>query len=351
MATRPTPRAPPPGARRSKAKQARHGVTVDSRRDGQLLSWAGHGRIVRGPVPVIVIALLLAGCSQAPQPITMADVCEASACEATVTIEDAGPTTYPVRGVVVDETVVPVAGAKVLLLQGHDPLGEVKTDQNGAFTFKGLSDGFYRLQVNREGYAQAETQLDIQGEPERMIRMQILSIPPIMPIHTIVKWDGFVGASANIGGFSPIRGGTITLFGEQIDHSGRSFYDELMAPGINPSWIQPEVVWESNQAAGDMLSLRLAARAPNEISRQVGTATAGSPLVYSMDAEAIHTHGIGRATNVSMPKGIHTDLRAGSTNFASPSLAIQQPFTMYFNILYHITPPEGWMFVTDGELA
>ncbi len=300
----------------------------------------------------ILFVAALAGCSADTQ-TTQAVSCQAEHCQATVEIETEAPATVTIKGVVVDETVTPVPDAQIRILAANSELARVDSDSSGAFAFHGLADGFYILLITKEGYAKAETQLDIQGPPAKAIRIQILGTPPIIPTHTLLQWDGLLGCSVRwtLGSSQFCSLVTIATGDETYDDSRRTFYDEVVSPGIHPDWVQAEMVWESNQAAGEALSLHTWSdgRTPS-YSKRLGIVEGPSPLAFAMDRATIEENGIGRASNASMPQGFYFQVWAGSAGPLTPSVTCQQDFTFFLSLIYHQTPPEGWMFVTDGGL-
>ncbi len=308
-------------------------------------------RPMMGAIALMLLTTVLAGCSGDVTPSATIQTCDEDACQ--ITVAEA-PEALEIRGVVVDETITPVKGVTVKLFQGTEQLAKVNTGSNGAFKFLGLADGFYRLTAQREGYDKAETQVDLQIGGPASLRMQITARPPIVPIHTLIEWDGFVSCStytivvyvsAGCGFLSIVTGNP-----REIDRY-RNFWDETMEPGIAPDWLQAELYWEANQIAGEGLWLHPWLYNPDQSGRKSLRGVEGtSPLMLAMDGVAIHEHGIGGATNVSMPHAMGYGIWAGSADPLTPSIVIEQPFTMYFSLLYHQTPPEGWMFIRDGEL-
>lgn len=297
-----------------------------------------------------LVLVLLAGCSSVTPPAQV-QTCQEEACQ-TVIVEDT-PEPLRIEGVVVDETITPVAKATVRLFQAGEKLGQVTTGANGAFSFLGLEEGFYRLVAGGQDHSRTETQVDLKPGLD-MIRIQVVAQPPIVPIHKLVEWDGFVSCSTYT--FLVYVSGDCGILqqvtGARDADRARDFWDEIMEADMHPDWVQSELYWESQQVMGDGLWLDTYRSSPDEWrGERLGWYEGRSPLVFSMDAQAIHDHGIGRATNVSMPHGVAHHIWAGAPDPLTPSIVIEQPFTLYFSLVYHMTPPEGWMFVTDGSLT
>lgn len=89
-----------------------------------------------------------------------------------------------VEGVVIDrETRLPVEGVAVLLEPTDDSTGTsvlptpapVLTDQSGRFRFRGLTDGRYRLEVERIGYRPASGSLDLRATVGARVDVEMVS--------------------------------------------------------------------------------------------------------------------------------------------------------------------------------
>ncbi len=302
----------------------------------------------------ILVTTMLAGCAGDEAPSAQIQTCMEDTCQATVELNETVPDPLFIKGVVVDETITPVAGITVKLLQAKQTLAKVETGKNGAFKFDGLSNGFYRLIAEGPDHGRGEVQVDLQPDAPETVRMQVIADPVIVPIHNLVQWDGFISCSTYLGILYSSGGcaGLSIITGTNRTHDWwRPFWDELMEPGIPPSWIQAELYWEPNQVVGEALWMTNYLYHPDEPRGDwLPYAEGRSPLMLSYDAGMIDRYGLGGATNASMPHGILYQIWAGGEGITDISIMIEQPFTMYFSTFYHQTPPPGWMFVTDGEL-
>src|SRR5688500_16195818 len=86
-----------------------------------------------------------------------------------------------IRGVVVDDAIRPIAGAKVTLL-GEAPKDAVTTDQ-GTFGFDGLPAATYFLKVHKVGFADAQQSADVVAgvaDPP-IVKVQLLADATTMP--------------------------------------------------------------------------------------------------------------------------------------------------------------------------
>src|SRR5690242_11814314 len=124
------------------------------------------------PVALLVAATVLSGCSSAPhapaeivvqsQPGPDAPNEVRSNATAAANVDPPKPKTRGhIAGVVVDEAIRPIAGAKVRL-PGLDL--ERTTDRDGAFGFVDLLPGPYYITFNATGYYPAQTVLEVKDD-------------------------------------------------------------------------------------------------------------------------------------------------------------------------------------------
>ncbi len=299
----------------------------------------------------VVVAVSLAGCAEPVAPAA-SPTCDEDTCQVQVKEDVAVP--LDIRGVIVDETITPVKGIGVTLWQGAEKLASVTTDSNGAFKFRSLDEGFYRITATGEGYSKAETQVDLQDGTPASVRIQVTAIPIPVPSHTLLQWDGFIGCgtytvfvyvSAGCSILNTVTGNT------RPAEPRRAFWDEVMEPGTPPSWVQAEMMWESQQMFADYLWLTSSrVNTDGAWAGGIGSVKGASPVMLSIDPEGIHANGIGQANNVSMPHGVGYMVWTAGPDAFTPGIAFEQPFTLYFSLVYNQQPPEGWMFVKDGHL-
>src|SRR5688572_13911789 len=121
----------------------------------------------------VVLALLLAGCSGDADPAE----------------EDLGGDAFPVSGVVVDQNIKPIAGARVTL----DGSQTNETGADGSFLFADVAAGAHQLRVEADGYLpqQAIANALAEAAPVRII---LSAIPLPSGFNQTFSFDGFFEA-------------------------------------------------------------------------------------------------------------------------------------------------------------
>ena len=108
-------------------------------------------------------------------------------------------TTGGIRGVVVDEAIVPVADAVVTI----DSTGEsVETDERGTFVFSGLQPGTYFVTATHPLYDTVQQNVVVEAGVEKppAVRFQLTRLISETPYLTTMQFNGYIFCSANIVG-------------------------------------------------------------------------------------------------------------------------------------------------------
>jgi hypothetical protein len=102
---------------------------------------------------------------------------------------DVTPTTGGIRGLVVDQAIVPVQGARVTLTGGAN----TTSGADGTFNFTGLQPGSYVLQVGKPGYlpVQATALVEANVPDPPIVKVQLQAITTAQPYVDHFKLDGF----------------------------------------------------------------------------------------------------------------------------------------------------------------
>lgn len=139
---------------------------------------------------LLVCATALAGCAEDGTKTDDLDGTEPPKVEVT-------GTTGGIRGVVVDEAVVPIAGATVTI----DTTGEsVETDVSGAFIFSGLEEGNYFLSASHPLYDTVQQNVAVVAGVEKppVARFQLTRQISTDPYMATQQFNGYIFCSANI---------------------------------------------------------------------------------------------------------------------------------------------------------
>ena len=150
--------------------------------------WSGKAQVVLRAF-LVLTALLLAGCSDAPADVPLDD--------GPVTRDvDTTPELGAISGVVVSETITPVPGA-VVTIAGSGL--EATTDAAGTFVFEALEPTLYVLDVRADGYLPIQSTADVKvGEvaKPKVVLPADLAAKPYTETYTHSGFIQFNGAAS-----------------------------------------------------------------------------------------------------------------------------------------------------------
>lgn len=155
---------------------------------------------MRGAVAVLLLSSLLAGCSGAPS--VPAEVLieskppeEVHSNDTVAAVFTPSPKTRGhIAGVVVDEAVRPIPGARVVL-PGLDL--ERTTDRDGSFGFVDLHPGPYFITVNATGYFDAEAVLHVGEDEFTRAKVILTAMPPPEPFRVQFNFEGYTDLTSD----------------------------------------------------------------------------------------------------------------------------------------------------------
>ncbi len=270
-----------------------------------------------------------------------------------------------IRGIVIDNSVTPLADAKVTLKASG---AETVTNANGAFQFTGLEPGTYFLEVSKTGYSkvQASTPVVANVASPEIVRVQLELIPGAVPAFVPLQYDlfmscGFKLANYVFDAFYCDPTGAAGLQGQ--DDSAHVF--ELDRDDT-PSHYQSEIIWEANQPLSQGLVTIQCDRENTACSSGVGSdricnVRGASPLVCRVNNDIASADVPGGGNNFTTIRdnsgwspvfavGLYSNC-AGQCVLGAVGIgaAIDQEVKAYISIFYNFKPSEEWMFITDGE--
>jgi hypothetical protein len=165
-------------------------------------------------------------------------------------LTNVGGDTGGIRGVVLDERIVPIVGALVSLTKEKT----TKTDANGQFNFTGLKEGDYLLKISKLGYESGQTSTHVTAgvRDPSVVKIQIALIPGFKASRDVYKLDGFYEC-----GFSFGQPGNPVIT-DQCDMGVRTAYDYLN--GTVPGYPLPRNVMSGQNTqfidlASDVLTI------------------------------------------------------------------------------------------------
>ncbi len=295
-------------------------------------------------IALLIAATLLAGCATETAPVEEEDFGLDSDLEAT---EDTGV----VRGVVVDNTISPIAGATITL---KGPGLETMSNEVGAFGFAGVDPGQYFLEATKVGFqtVQANVLVEAGVDQPPVVRMVLEADPSSIPFVLPMHFSGHMGCSLSY----------IALCGLPVisDASEDSFLATFPFDST-PQWINLESVWEGTQPTGDQMNLNMGAT-PAGPATTFATAQGPSPLLTTANETVLAEAGVGAGQDLVgrmfawEMEGTGIDDHTGqcvyvvlTTYCQGPGMALDQDFDFYVHAFYNWVPAEGWRFTSEGE--
>lgn len=288
---------------------------------------------------LLALALLLSGCTggdaagpaaePAPQTVSVVGPADSGS------LEDAGS----IEGLVVDESVAPIAGATV----GIDGFPQTATSgPDGAFAFNGVPGGTYTVFAAALGFGSAGKSVEVRVGEISTVTFTLTSIAIENATYTeLTVFNGFI----------PCGFGLIAVTLSAACPTGSSF-----TPGTDTEvltsvvTIFDELVWTQNSAAS---ATRLYMDAgydqtcnPCSYAERYGRAPSGpSPLLLRMDGPF---KGISDAEDQDEMYEVHHQVwvpgNDGSTQGQPvgglPVVVIEQSFTLYTTLFYGEPAPE-----------
>lgn len=285
----------------------------------------------------VLAAILFAGCSGEPNGAGVAEPSYTVAPTATTGI---------IRGLVVDEAIRPVAGARVTLLDGSVTRNTQSAD-DGGFGFEDLVPGTYFLTVARPGFLSMQTSSDVvAGEAEPpIVRVLLARDVQAVPSFQIFPWEGFIQCSARfvvnaVAACSAVPG-------------SEDNFTYRYSPAELPAFAQSEMLWKSTQALGNGMKLQYTDDSDGLDNFAVSVGP--SPLMVRANGTVLESKAI------MDDVGLYVRIFAGSVEGTRPpqcvpsqpcegvSVVINQAFTVYTVFFYGFEPTDEYRFSTDGE--
>lgn len=249
--------------------------------------------------------------------------------EAAKTVDaKATSTTGVIRGVVVDDALRPIIGAKVALQSQNR---NTTTNDAGAFGFDGLEAGTYFLQASKPDYTSVQQSAEVQAGVDNppVVKILLAAIPRATPLIEALTATIFVSGSAWA------AGGGVTAGGFGV-FDGNYNFEVAITP--NGTVAQTELVWDATTPLGEVARAAGGTYAGND-GVDTGVTTGPSPLVMQANA----TEGDETADNVyysfwgydsaGLPGGLH----------------VNQKVDAYIHVFHNFRPNDGWQFGRDGE--
>jgi hypothetical protein len=316
-------------------------------------------RAMRSLAIVVLFSFLVAGCSGASSPDEEAEQEGGGFDDLDL---DATDTTCVIRGVVVDDRIVPVEGANVAVRLDTGTQTAV-TDAEGRFGFDEIEPGTYFLTASKLNYEGVQSTVEcLAGVDEPAVqRILLVRLFDVEPYSEVIKFEGFLACSNGYAvgttcvndytrlvgclhpSACPCPGGCLRDYNvSRLGGNNREYVHNMTGGWQTMVW---EMVWDpTTSTTSAAMAVLVSFHARPTASHFYGSASGQSPVKLRLE---VNETGPGQQLEPSTipPEGIR-DLFTFVN--ASNSIAINQDFTIFHFTFYHGKPPEDWSFV-DGD--
>lgn len=292
------------------------------------------------------VTLALAGCSEDPAPSE--DDGEGLSVDENLRATE---TTGVIRGVIVDEAVMPIADATVRIVGTE---AETMSDEEGAFGFDGLEPGTYFLEAAKRGFngTQVSTQVEAGVARPDAVVVRLIANPTTMPYFQSEQLKGYLACGAPV--FATSVG--CTTWGPIADATDS---DGIFPRDweVLPQHVQGELVWENTQILGGQFIWELSpSNWPSTPQPAWGhrDVTPSPALAYMNQT---HIEGEANGEDVSewmLEHGMNYRIFAGPHEACDGiygfgcGLTIDQGMDLFLHDFYNFSPEQGWRFTEHG---
>lgn len=257
---------------------------------------------------------------------------------------DVTSTTGGIRGVVVDEAVRPIKGATVEITS---PAKSVTTDETGVFTFSGLEAGTYFVKASHPLYDLQQQNVEVQAgvADPKPVKFLLTRIVLQDPYYYTLKFDGFIVCSANVNhvGYSEECGEGVGVPGVgRVGGQDGNMVQFDFTIGAGAKTIVTEQVWEPTSDAGRAFFTPVSTEwvcDPFCGGNRLVTMDGPSPLTAHIDSEKLE------GLEYVPDETIFTMFTYASLDSNEFGAVLNQKFTNFVTVFYHVPAPEGWSFV------
>lgn len=293
---------------------------------------------------LVVATLLLAGCTSDSGSPSGGNAGEnAPPIEATAT-------TGGIRGVVVDDRITPIKGATVSITPGDKTL---ETGEDGLFAVSGLEPGEYFIRASHPLYSDAQQSTSVvAGEANpKAVKIQLVRSVFENPYYQTLTYDGFIVCSINIivllseecgeGVGTPCEVPAVGCQRVGGQDGNNVQFDFTIGAGAKTLVV--EKYWEPTSEAGTALYSPISTAwscLPVCSGNRVSEIEGESPLYTTIDNATLEAEEI-----------LPDETVISIFTWASPETTgavLNQKYTDYVTVFYHVPAPEGWSFVNGS---
>lgn len=279
-------------------------------------------------------------------------------------------TTGGIRGVVVDDTISPIKGALVAIVNTDKTF---TTAEDGLFAISGLQPGTYFIQASHPLFAPAQQSAEVVAgnDNPKAVKMQLVRTVFAEPFKQTLSFDGFIACSTNIilvayseecgqGVGSPEDSCFLinhppscvpnpVMPGQRIGQQpgNNPQFDFTVSAGINTSIV--EIVWTATSEAGKAFFSPVSTNwlcDPFCGGNRILELSGPSPLYgrFESDVEELDP------TVYVYDETLISVFTWAEMNEANPAAAmlLNQKYQVFVTNFYYVPAPEGWSFVAGS---
>jgi hypothetical protein len=302
-----------------------------------------------GRAALILLALVLAGCSGTSRPTTLP--------------EGVSATTGAIQGIVVDPAIAPIAKVHVTLALPAGGNKTATTDAGGRFSFGDLAPGTYLLAFEHLLYVPTRTVAEVRpGVDPAPTRVQMAPVFTATPYHEQLKYKGSLLCGYGTPATSSIcvldytqlvcGGGCAPSEHDRLQHLQGDRRSFNLTVGANWATLVLEVAFDppsAGNAESMLMSLSYTGRTSSE---SFGSVSGPSPLLLRFETSVKHPTEQGAKRpliNASGESDLYLFLNEASGPNSPVAFAYQQDLQVFETTFYNAKPPEGWSFAKGDE--
>lgn len=278
---------------------------------------------------LLALVLALSGCSGAQAgPNTAASTSSGTAGPAS-----AGATTGGIEGTVTDDSVNPIAGVDVALIELDR---SATTDDAGRFSFSEVAPGRVKVVAGKLGYESVARAVDIETGKVAQVNLVLASVAIAVPHHLTVSQEGFIGCGVNArhpadtSGTNSYVAACGPLYYYVSPDLDRFRLDWPLGPTKDMAGLWVETSWRSTQPAGHGLFIwwTFVGASITTLTRVTGT----SPLAARVEADNVTASGCA-AKNCTITSFHYPYANTiGPTSPIDVAVTVQQRLTDYVTV-------------------